>query len=424
MRNIRFGFIQNNFYLTDMQLSRIRQALVLDKSQGIIKEYENRFSELIGSGYGVSFASGRMAFFSLLKMLNIGEGDEVILPGFTCSVMVNAVWRAGAIPIFSDIDRMTFGSAADEIKRKITSKTKLIVAQHSFGIPCSIAEIAEIAKKEKIYLVEDCALTFDAAINGITVGNWSDAAIFSTDHTKPINTLIGGFLYTREKQLYEKIKHLSSTLPELTKVHQSRLYGQFIFEQSNHVLNRFLTLRFQKVVFGVKKKLFAGQAKPVFLENDYTKKRHSNPGYPYPARMPPFLAQLGIFELERWKKEKERRKNILRRYLEIMVDLGLDKYIPKIYFQDKIEVVPLRFVFEHPESIDLLKKMSRFMDISKIWFRTPIVCCPGGPESLGYHYGECPTAEDIGRKILNWPCNIQPGSEVNFLELFRKILNN
>ncbi|MCK4823809.1 DegT/DnrJ/EryC1/StrS family aminotransferase, partial [bacterium] len=59
---------------------------------------------LFGSGFGISFATGRMAFSSLLKALNIGTGDEVVLPGFTCSVMPNAVWRTGATPVFADID--------------------------------------------------------------------------------------------------------------------------------------------------------------------------------------------------------------------------------------------------------------------------------------------------------------------------------
>lgn len=83
-----------------------------------MSEYEQRFSALVGSGYGISFAAGRMAFYMIMKALGIGEGDEVILPGFTCSVMPNAVWRTGAKPVFADIDEDTFGSDVEGLKKK------------------------------------------------------------------------------------------------------------------------------------------------------------------------------------------------------------------------------------------------------------------------------------------------------------------
>ena len=194
----KFGFVTGHSYLTAGQISKIRKTLSSNNSLDVVSSYEHQMTSLIGSGFGISFAAGRMAFYSLLKALNIGIGDEVILPGFTCSVMPNAVWRSGAIPVFADIDKDTFGSDPVEIEKRISSRTKLIVAQHSFGIPCDIPAIVEVGKKHGIFVVEDCAIALDSAINGIKVGNWGDAAIFSTDHSKPLNTLIGGFLYTKD----------------------------------------------------------------------------------------------------------------------------------------------------------------------------------------------------------------------------------
>ena len=182
-------------YLTKNQVAQIESVLNDSDSPEIINHYENRVANLIGSGYAISFAAGRMAFFSLLKAFNVGVGDEVILPGFTCSVMPNAVLRTGAAPVFTDICRATFGSEAKAIRNRITSRTKVIVAQHSFGIPCQVDEIAELAKKHSILLIEDCALTIDSALDGVKVGNWGDAAIFSTDLSKKFKNVSGIFFY-------------------------------------------------------------------------------------------------------------------------------------------------------------------------------------------------------------------------------------
>ena len=190
----QIGFVRGHDYLNEPQVALIRTVLNSRDGEAVVREYENQLAALIGPGRGVSFAAGRMAFYAVLKALGVGSGDEVILPGFTCSVMPNAVWRTGARPVFADIEAETFGSCASGIAAKITSRTKAVVAQHSFGIPCNIPEIVELCRKRGLALIEDCAITLDSAYDGKKVGNWGDAAIFSTDHSKPLNTLVGGFL--------------------------------------------------------------------------------------------------------------------------------------------------------------------------------------------------------------------------------------
>ena len=110
-----------------------------------------KFSKIIGNGGAVSFGSARMAFYTLMKILNISSNDEVILLGSTCSVMVNAILKVGAKPIFSDIDKYTFGSSANEIRKVMSSRSKIIVAQHTFGIPCDIEEIKKLAREKTCF---------------------------------------------------------------------------------------------------------------------------------------------------------------------------------------------------------------------------------------------------------------------------------
>ena len=145
--------------------------------------------------------------------------------------MANAIIRAGASPVYADIDPETFGSSAKAIKKVLTSQTKMIVAQHSFGIPCDIQPIVELAQAKNIFLLEDCALTLGSKLNNVVCGNFGNAALFSTDHSKPLNTLTGGLIYTQKKSLYKKLKAVQKNVPPLAKSKQHALWKQLLFER-------------------------------------------------------------------------------------------------------------------------------------------------------------------------------------------------
>lgn len=422
LESFKIGFVQAHYYLNDDDIKLLKDTLDGRGEPGIVEEYERRFAALIGQGQGVSFAAGRMAFYSLLKALNISRGDEVILLGFTCAVMVNAVWRTGAVPVFSDIDPETFGSSPQAIEKSITPRTRIIVAQHSFGIPCDIRQIAQLGRKRGIFVVEDSAITLDSSINGIKVGNFADAALFSTDHSKPLNTLIGGLLYTRDSALYEKIKSYSKSLPDLEKIHQENLYQRILFERVNYLPQSYPRARLKAYARDVLKKI-KGRRLATFLENDYAKYPASPSTYPYPAKMPAFLARLGIFELERWESEKLKRNDLLQKYITIAESSKLSAYLPRAYFDSQLEIVPLRFVFCHPDAKMMMKRMANFIDVDWFWFKQPIVCAAGSLESLGYKMNSCPLSERTGTSIINWPCLVPEGWHFKVLELFERIIS-
>lgn len=423
-RPYQFGFIQGHSHLTDRQVSDMRRVLDADAgdNEDIVRDYEERFAALVGQGYAISFAAGRMAFYALLEALGVGAGDEVILPGFTCSVMPNAVLRAGASPVFTNVNVDTFGSDVESVKKMITPRTRVIVAQHSFGIPCNIRNIVEHGKVRGIFVVEDCAITLDSTIEGLNVGNWADAAIFSTDHTKPLNTIIGGILYTKEKSLHTKIRGRCRNLPYLDRLHQKRLFDRFLFERRLCTPERypdFVILNYLKTKAA---QVNAFSHSSTFLESDLGKPTGAHGDYPYPARMPPFLARLGLFELERWNEERRRRKKLLEEYLRLADEINLTGFLPPAYFDETLDIVPLRFVFQHPDRDGIMERM-RFVDTGCTWFLDPVIGCPDGLEALGYHRGSCPVSEEAGGKMINWPCVIGPEWEPQLLESFRSALD-
>ena len=225
-----YGFIQGHSYLSEQNIIKLNN-LVGRHDEGLNHYYEKSFSKLLGEGKSVSFGSARMAFFSLMKVLNLSSNDEVILLGSTCSVMVNAILRVGAKPIFSDIDYNTFGSSVSEIKKVLSSRTKIIVAQHTFGIPCEIEEIKKLAREKKIFLLEDCAITLGSKINNKICGSFGDAAIFSTDNTKPINTLTGGIIYSRNKNLISLIFNYRAKCQRISIKKEKALFNQLLLEK-------------------------------------------------------------------------------------------------------------------------------------------------------------------------------------------------
>ena len=122
-KNPYFGFVEGHSHFSVEDLEEIRK-LVGDESEEIISSYEKAFAKLIGDGEALSYASGRMAFYEVLRYLKLQQDDEIILLGFTCSVMVNAVLRAGLTPVFSDVDPDTFGSSPFSIEKTDNNKYK------------------------------------------------------------------------------------------------------------------------------------------------------------------------------------------------------------------------------------------------------------------------------------------------------------
>lgn len=387
-----FGFISPSVDLTDSCLKECR--LLLDSNDdSVVDQFENNLSDFLGGGNVVSFASGRMAFYSLLRCMGVGEGDEVALTGFTCSVMANAVLRIGAKPVYVDIDSETLGMSPKALIKCISEKTKVIVAQHTFGIPCEIDAIKDIAEKNNILLIEDCALSFGSSYKGKMLGNWGDAAVFSTDHTKPINTLIGGFAYSNNNVLTNELRIMQKESGGLSKKHQEVILRRYISEHqmsgkpyNSFILNNFLTAFLHKVHLN---KTFSP-----FLVYESSAKTGNNTFYPYPAKMPSMLAFIGMKSLNEYILSIEKRKQRLR---ELILLFKEKEVIPQAYFDQERDIVPLRFVFMS----DNREKYS-FID-DWVWFKRPIVATVEPLEYFGYFKGACPIAEKVGYSIMNYP---------------------
>ncbi len=173
-----------------------------------LKEFENKFAKLIGTKFAVGVNSGTDAIKLSLKCLNIKEGDEVITAANTFVATVGAICELGATPIFVDCDD-TFCMNVDLIKKKITKKTKAIVAVHFTGYMTDMIKLNKISRKYKIPIVEDACQSILASINKKNSGTWSNFGAFSLHPLKNINVWSdGGIIVTSNKKYYNKLKLL------------------------------------------------------------------------------------------------------------------------------------------------------------------------------------------------------------------------
>lgn len=151
---------------------------------------------------------GRVALFIILKSLGIKKGDRVITQSYTCSAVPEAIFATGSKPLFVDIEKEGLIISVDELKKKIKQykNVKAIIVQYTFGLAPDVKKILQLAKKYKLFVIEDCCHTFLTKVYNKKVGNFGDAAFFSFEWGKPIVAGLGGALYINNKKIYSLIK--------------------------------------------------------------------------------------------------------------------------------------------------------------------------------------------------------------------------
>lgn len=175
-----------------------------------IEEFEGGISKYIGAKYSTVFNSGTSALHAALVAHGVRSGDEVIVPSFTFIATANAPLFIGARPVFADIEDESYGLDPEDVKEKITKKTKAILPVHYGGCSCLIRELKEIAEDNDLVLIEDAAEAFGARIDGQKIGTFGDAAVFSFCSNKVITTGEGGAVVTRSKKAHGKLKLIRS----------------------------------------------------------------------------------------------------------------------------------------------------------------------------------------------------------------------
>ena len=390
-----------------------------------IRELEDEFEKYIGIKYAFSFNSGRSSFYAILKALGLPKDTEVLLQAFTCNAAVKPVLSQGLNPVYVDCDENSFNIDIDDLKRNVLSlqsaKGKVLMIQHTFGLPANMDEVLSIVRQNELVLIEDCAHSLGAEYKNQKVGTFGKAGFFSFSRDKVISSVYGGMVVTNDDVLAEKLKKLQNEFG-----YPSRFWT---FQQLLHpILLNFIilpTYNFLDLgkIFLVLSQWFNILSKAVH----WKEKRGIKPDY-FPKALPNALSIMAQNQLYKLDKFYEHRKNISEFYYKnikgtafsVSDNLSLENLNTK-----NIKHSFLRFTVKHSRAHEIIYDAWQNQNILiGDWYTTPIAPADTKLEQMHYKIGSCPTAEKLSKITLNLPTHINISMEdaekiVNFLKRWR-----
>ena len=173
-----------------------------------VQEFEQLLSSFVKSRFAIAVNSGTAALQAALYALDIKKGDEVLIPSFTFVATANAVVSVGAKPVFVDIVKENYTMDPNDLKKKITKKSKAIIPVHLYGNVSYINEIMEIANKYNLEIIEDAAQSLGSKYSGKHTGTFSKLGCFSMYAAKVVTSGEGGAIVTNDKKLFEKLRQI------------------------------------------------------------------------------------------------------------------------------------------------------------------------------------------------------------------------
>ena len=318
-------------------------------------QLEQKMAEYIGAKYALTFNSGTSALHADLIAHQVA-GGEVIIPSFTFISTANCVILANAKPIFAEIEDETYGLDPEDVKEKITNKTKAILPVHYGGAPCKeIKVLKEIAEDHGLLLIEDAAESLGSRINKKMIGTFGESSIFSFCQNKIITAGEGGLAVTNSKQLYEKLKFIRS---------HGRLEN--------------------------KKNYFSTTS-----EFDYTQ-------IGYNFRMSSISAGLILSQFLKIDKIIKMRREKAQYYTKKLSKINVIKTPKKI--KNHYHVFQMYTIQLHDEKRrnTIQKDLSKAGIMTKVYF-TPVHLTTFYKEKFGYKKGDLPITEEISKKVLTLP---------------------
>ena len=170
-------------------------------------KFEKEFSKFVGNRYSIAVCNGTAALEVAIKSLRLPKNSEIIVPARSFFASASCIVNTGYIPVFADVNLLTQNILIDDIKKKITKKTRAIICVHLAGLPCDMNSIKKLANKKKIKIIEDCSQAHGASIDNKQVGSFGDISTWSFCNDKIMSTLgEGGMISTNKKKLYEICK--------------------------------------------------------------------------------------------------------------------------------------------------------------------------------------------------------------------------
>ncbi|MFI5240337.1 MAG: DegT/DnrJ/EryC1/StrS family aminotransferase [Candidatus Saccharimonadia bacterium] len=353
--------------------------------------------------------NGRTALYLLLESLNLESGSEVLVQSFTCVTAVNPIIWAGLTPIFVDIDTKTLSAATQSLSERVSAKTRVIVLQHSFGIPGASKAVKEIAAKHNLIIVEDCAHSLGVHDQANPLGTMGDAAIFSFGIEKSLQSKFGGALLVSSPDLVKNIETMYRKLPELSRT-QTFLWLLYpplrqLIRKSPDWLGRILRRILE--LSGILKAAISRSE----LRGKYPKGT--------PSTMPGVAATIILESLKTLDSTLAHRQELTKFYGEWLANnhhlvLPGPANLPLLKYPIICESEKLRSLI-----VAALKSKDIYVTD---WYRPALYPADTNFEAIGYNPASCPQAESIAERILNLPTG--PEIDLSHATIAANVINH
>lgn len=349
-------------YIDDKDIAAVNEVLKSDflTTGPKVKEFEEKIAHYVGAKYAVVFSHGTAALHGACYAAGIGKGDEVITTPITFTASSNCILYMGGTPVFADIDKYNFNIDINEIKKKITSKTKAIIPVDFAGQAVDIDGIKEIIKDTDIIIIEDSAHALGTKYKGVPVGGLADMTMFSFHPVKTITTGEGGVITTNNKDYYIKLINFRTHCITRDKSQlKQKNVGSWYYEQIDL-------------------------------------------GYNY--RMTDIQAALGISQLDKLNWFIEKRKEIVKKYNEAFKDIeGIilhknEKFSDTVNHLYVIKLDLPKLKVDRKEIFNALLAENIGVNVHYI----PVYLHPYY-QKLGYRKGLCPIAEELYDAVITIP---------------------
>jgi perosamine synthetase len=355
-------------------------------------KFSNNFSKYFSVRKAFAFWKGRVALYAILKAMDIGRGDEVVLPGYTCVMDVNPIKYLGAKPVYVDIEPDTFNIDVKLLQEKITAKTRAIIAQHTYGYTCDMDPLLEIAGRNNISVIEDCCLALGSEYKGKLAGTFGKAAYFSFQWNKPFTTGLGGIAISNDANLAEKIRSLCETelcRPSAKEVlmlaAQLAVYRMLIYPRTTALsqnIFRYLT------------------RKGAVVGSSCTAEYNPEMAADFFKGMSSVQARSGIRQLKKIESNIAHRRQMAELYDEV---LSQKSWPTRNYNKKIMSPVMVRYPVRIAEKEKALEQAASAGIELGSWFECPLHPKETPLEKYGYKIGMCPEAEKACNQVVNLP---------------------
>jgi len=369
------------------------------ETDALERELANRFD-----GEAHLFGSGREALLAILRSITLQKDEEVIVQGYTCVVVPNAIHAAGMTAVYADIEQDTLNLDLEEVEKLITPKTRAVVCQHTFGIPAYTKRLRDLCDRHSLILIEDCAHVMPDDKGPEEIGKLGDVLFFSFGRDKAVSGVAGGAVVCRNRQICRDVEKMKNEAEDMSLFRIKRLLSYPVLYA---IAKPFYG-------WGPGKALLALCGKLRILVPVVTRLEKEGRMDATLHRMPNACAVLAVDQLRRLQAINDHRRMLTAYYFEQGTKRGWTLLL------GVKPVLPLQKFPLFTQDAEKIRRTLKAYDIHLHDGWTGCVVCPPGTdrETTGYKDGDDPDAEFVGTSILTLPTH--PGTS---LEQAEKLVN-